>query len=87
MQYMPLCKPDFPPTGTTDANYRDGTLVSGPTTPGLWARSARLELVTAELQREDLGHRRHNRLVVAGLHQLESRRRVLGQPDRRRAES
>jgi prepilin-type processing-associated H-X9-DG protein len=39
MQYMPLCRPDFPPPGTSDANYRDGIIAgSGPTTPGLWAR-------------------------------------------------
>jgi prepilin-type N-terminal cleavage/methylation domain-containing protein/prepilin-type processing-associated H-X9-DG protein len=39
MQYMPLCKPDFPPPGTTDANYRDGNINgSGAHVPGLWAR-------------------------------------------------
>ena len=39
MQYMPLCKPDFPPPGTSDANYRDGNINgSGARVPGLWAR-------------------------------------------------
>lgn len=39
MQYMPLCKPDFPPQGTSDANYRDGIIAgTGPTIPGMWAR-------------------------------------------------